>query len=137
MWWMPYCTSPAAALLSSLGHAFLMLRGNFGKAEMAFRETRRRRGEGEKVSSTKHVSSETIIPTPFKGRDGHWPVPSPMVLRCLGHCWSRPGEQNMVIPNGEAHLCFVRHKGVSVASVTISVTSVDMSGAQVCCPSCF
>lgn len=64
---------------------------------------------------------EIIILTPFKVGDGHWSVPLLVALVCLCKCWCRSGEQNMVIANGKAHLGFARHRGASVASITISV----------------
>lgn len=47
---------------------------------------------------------EIIMPTPFEGIEEHWPIALSVTLLCLGKCWSKPGEQNMVIPNGEVHL---------------------------------
>lgn len=58
---------------------------------------------------------EVIIPIPFEETEEHWPIASSVALLCLGKRWSKPGEQNMVIPNGEVHLCFVRYRGESVA----------------------
>lgn len=117
LWWMPCCNSVAAALQSCPWHAFLMLRGNFSKGEISFREAVRR-GGGVWLTSLQQnmiLVREIIIPTPFEGTEEHWPVASSMALPCLGKHWSKPGEQNMVIPNGKAHVWFVRYRGESVA----------------------
>lgn len=58
---------------------------------------------------------EIIIPTPFKGTEEHWPIASSVALLCLDKCWGKPGEQNMVIPNGEVHFWLARYRGESVA----------------------
>lgn len=111
--WMPCCSLVAAALQSFPWYAFLMLRGNFRKGEMAFRETVRGLIN---LFSTKHHNSDRItIPTPFERAEEHWPVASFMALLCLDKGWSKPGEQNMVIPNGEVHFLFARYRGESVA----------------------
>lgn len=51
----------------------------------------------------------------YGGTEEHWPVAFSMALPCLGKRWSKPGEQKMVIPNGEVHVWFARYGGESDA----------------------